>query len=227
MDLTTAEKFVLLTLDESGGDRAGVGVDVALAAALVADLAIAGDVRFDAGTLALSPGGTPATDNALLSGTYEVVVAATEPASATVTADLLQRFAGDLAPLREKVAGLLVEKDVLAVTKHRTAGILQVLRYPVTDPAPGRALHAALESALFAADAPSPGDAVLLALLRPFGLLDQLVPERRRAEANGRADAVIGSAALPRALNDAVSTARTTLLAALAASSAGAAAASG
>lgn len=32
MDLTTAEKFVLLTLDENGDDRAGVGVDVALAA---------------------------------------------------------------------------------------------------------------------------------------------------------------------------------------------------
>ncbi|CUU55183.1 Golgi phosphoprotein 3 (GPP34) [Parafrankia irregularis] len=223
MDITMAEKFLLLALDESGKDVAGVGVDVGLAASLVADLLEAGSLRFDDETLALSTGTSEVPDSPLLRSAHTAAASTGAPAKLD---DLLPVIATELSPLWEQAARQLVERGVLTEKKERVALVFQVTLHPVSEPAPGQALRQRLQAVLASQTAPSPADSALLAIAHPFGLLDRLVPAEGQADAARLATAAADSTAFTRALGAAVAAARQTLLAALAASVAGGAAAS-
>lgn len=230
MDVTVAETFLLLTLDEAGKDAAGAGSDAGLAAALVADLVLAGALQLDGEVLTPTPAGPPATDNVPLRQAYTALAAA-EPAP--TTDDALQTVLRELSPVRETIATRLVAAGVLGTERGR---IFRVVRHPIAEPGAGDTARAGLIAALSTdqdprdsapAQAPRPDTVVLLALLRPFDLLEQLEPAPHRAEAAARAAALIDAAELPRILGGAVERVRGTLVAALAAAAASTAAASG
>ncbi|MEX5636255.1 GOLPH3/VPS74 family protein [Parafrankia sp. FMc2] len=224
MDITMAEKFLLLALDENGKDIAGVGADVGLAAALVAELTEAGHLRFDDGVLVAGADGPGADADPLLRAAHEAVLHAGTPVGLETALAALPQA---VAPLWETVARALVERGILAEEKGRVALVFRVTRHPVSEPAPVQAVRERLAAVLTSARAATPADAALLGALQPFGLAAPLVPAERRAEAGALAAAVAGTTAFGEALRAAVDAVRVSLLAALAASSAGGAAASG
>jgi hypothetical protein len=230
MDVTVAETFLLLTLDEAGKDAAGAGSDAGVAGGLLADLVLAGALRLDTDSGVLTPGTPPSSENVPLREAYGAIEAS---GTAPALADALRTLLKDLAPVRETVAARLVASGVLGTERGR---IFRVVRHPIAEPGPSEAARDELIAALTARSAPGPAagetpalsvGAVLLGLLRPFGLVEQLVPARPKAEVAARAGALIDADALARLLGDAVGGVRTTLVASLAAAAASTAAATG
>ncbi|MCK9897687.1 GPP34 family phosphoprotein, partial [Frankia sp. AgB32] len=216
MDVTVAEKFFLLSLNDAGMDLLGAGSDVAYAAALLADLTMAGYLRLDEENRTLSPGPTFPAENPLARAAFDPIAAA-DPAPSLDTA--VRLLAGELAPVREAVANRLVEEGVVGTEKGHVAGVFRIVRHPVRAPATAQAARDEVRLALAPGTplAPSPDAAVLLAILRPFGSLDRFAPKDRRPEAAERAAALIDAAVLPRALGEVVQAVRSELVAMLAA----------
>ncbi|MCL9760904.1 GPP34 family phosphoprotein [Frankia sp. AiPa1] len=225
MEVTTAEKFLLLTLDDAGADTAGLGSEFGLAAALVSDLVAAGHLVFDAENQALSPGQTSPDKaaDAPLASAYDVVTGHGAPMAVDAA---LARIVQASAGLPGAVGVRLVDAGVLGDTTARVLGLIRVRRHPVLDPAPGRATREELLGALgvitqvsSAEPGPAPGvsrasgpaseAAVLLAVLRPFGWIKQVTTKEQRPAAQARATEIVAAAALPRALGAAVEAART------------------
>jgi hypothetical protein len=168
--LTLAEEIVLLSLDDESGrpvGRAGMAPDLAVAGALLMELALAGRVDTDRDRLIVVA--TTPTGDALLDGTLARLSAPGAPTDARGALPLLAR---DIAATRATILERLVARGILRRVDDRMLWILPDRRYPKM---PGRGevteARARLRALLLEEAIPSPHDALLLGLARAAGLL--------------------------------------------------------
>lgn len=203
MSLTLPEEVVLLTLDGEGRPlgRQGLAAALALGAALMAELALAGRIDTDRHALHRlheAPTGDPAQDAAL-----PLLREAPDSRGA------LMLLAREEARLRPLVVGALAGKGVLREEAGRALLLIPVRRWvPATGrPEPAEAL-ARLHRALEGDHVPDPREALLVALLRAAGLLPLLLPEALLGERQARLELLTRLEALGRSLGEAVAALR-------------------
>lgn len=182
--LSLAEEAVLLSLDDATGrpvGRAGMAPDLALAGALLMDLALAGRVDTDRDRIWVadpSPTGDPAADAMLAR-----LAAPGAPGDARGAILLLARDAG---PAREAILDRLVARGILKRVEDRVLWVFPDRRYPKAEGhAEAADARARLRALLLAEEIPAPRDALLLGLARAAGLLPLLFtePELARIQA--------------------------------------------
>jgi Golgi phosphoprotein 3 len=208
--LSLAEEAVLLSLDDATGrpvGRAGMAPDLALAGALLMDLALAGRVDTDRDRLWVSdaaPTGDPVADAALAR-----LAAAGAPADARGTILLLAR---DAPAAREVLLARLVAGGILKRVEDRVLWVFPDRRYPK---APGRneaeGARARLRHLLLAEEIPAPRDALLLGLARAAGLLPLIFGAGELERVQGWLTLVTRIESLNRSLGAAVAELRTRL----------------
>jgi hypothetical protein len=199
MQLLIAEKVLLIVLDDAkGGDQAVWAGEAGLAAALLLDLA-RHDLLRGSGTELEVVG--PEPEHPVLRDAYEALRTAERPRDAK---RWVQDLPTRLKPLRGRVARHLVELGVLSEERHRVLGILPVTRYPEVDPVPERELRARLSEVLVGGRAPTEEEALLIGLLEPLGLIDNVVPKEARGAARQRAKELGEQGIVGSAVSDAV-----------------------
>lgn len=102
----------------------------------------------------------------------------------------VQRLPREVKPLRQRLAGGLVQRGILSEKHSKRLGVLPTTRFPTVDPAPERDLRERLREVLLAGRDPTEEEALLLGLLEPLGLVDSLVARDERRAARKRAKAV-------------------------------------
>lgn len=207
MELTLAERLLLLALDESGRDATFSGIDAGLAGALLIELVQRGRVQEAYGKLVPVDAGPT---QPLLDAAFEAIRASSKPRDAKAWVDRLRK---DLRPLKDRVASSLVERGVLDEQRRKLLGLVPTTRYPERDPEPERALRERLGAVLLGEHEPDEDDTLLVALLAPFDLVKRLVPKERRREAKRRAEAIGDAGVTGRAVNDSVREAQALALA--------------
>ena len=196
--LTLAEQLLLLALDdEKGVDTTGFGaeLDTGLAGAVLLDLAAAGCVHEDRGRLVAVDCSPP--DGPLAADALAAIRVSSERWSAK---DWVSRAPRELERLRERVAEGLVSRGILEEQRKRRFGLVRATRYPVRNPEPERGLRAALAQVLLGEREPERREAMLIALLPPYDLVEELVPKGRRREATERATEIAGRAPIGAAV---------------------------
>ena len=211
-----AEQLLLLFLDdEKGHERASWGGDPGLAGALLLDLTPAGGDRGSgrqagrrrrpASTIPSSP---PPTRRS-------------PPTSKRRDAKgWVDRLPSELKPLKERIAGGLVERGVLSEERRKVLGLFRTTRFPEADPEPERELRERLRAVLLSERQPTPEDAMLIGLLRPYDLPEQLVPKERRKDAKRRAEEVAEGGTAAKAVAGALQEIQGAILASVAISAA-------
>lgn len=193
--LTLAEEFLLIALDDDKGEVSAWSSDIdpALAGGLVLDLTLAGSLTTRDGKLATA-GGAPGGDSLL--GEAHAAVAAED--GEHDPKKWVERLPRALKPLKDRVAGALVERGVLSEERSKLLGLISRTRWPESDPEPESALRERLAGVLTGAAEADRHDAMLIALLEPFDLVAGLVSRDERKQAKRRAkefrenDAVAG-----------------------------------
>jgi hypothetical protein len=171
--LTLAEEIVLLSLDDDSGrpvGRLGMAPDLALAGALLMDLALAGRVDTDRDRLWLADN-TPTWD-----GVTDAALAALDvpgaPADARGAIMLLARHA---PALRAALLDRMVAAGMLRRVEDRVLWLFAEQRHPKAEArAQAESARARLRAMLLAEEIPEPRDALLLGLARAAGLLPLL-----------------------------------------------------
>ncbi|PWS37483.1 GPP34 family phosphoprotein [Falsiroseomonas bella] len=168
-----AEEIVLLSLDDDTGrpvGRSGMAPDLALAGALLMDLALAGRVDTDRDRIWVADN-TPTWD-AVADRVLAELDTPDAPGDARGAIMLLARGA---PAAREALLARLVEAGVLHRQEGRVLWVFPDRRYPK---AAGREAaedaRARLRRLLLAEEIPEPRDALLLGLARAAGLLPLL-----------------------------------------------------
>ena len=205
--LSLAEEIVLLSLDDETGrpvGRGGMAPDLALAGALLMDLALAGRLDTDRDRVMVvnaAPTGDAVPDAALAA-----LATAGAPADARGLIHLLSREA---APWRNALLDRLVALGVLRRVEGCVLWVLPDLRFPK---APGRAeagdARARLRALLLREELPEPRDALLLGLARAAGLLPLILPAEESARVQAWLDLVTRIESLNRSLGAAVADVR-------------------
>ena len=182
--LTLAEEIVLLSLDDETGrpvGRAGMAPDLALAGALMMELALAGRVDTDRDRLFVVDA-APVGD-AVLDGVLARLAAPGAPGDARGALPLLAR---DIGPARAALLERLVARGILRRVEDRLLWILPDRRFPK---APGREevteARARLRALLLEEAIPTPHDALLLGLARAAGLLPLIFSAEELARVQG------------------------------------------
>jgi hypothetical protein len=213
MDLTLAEQLLLIQLDdEKGGDTSQWGGDPGLAGALLLDLARAGDLEVGEGG-DLRVGAQPPS-RAVLADAHRAI-AEGKPRDAKGWVSRLQK---DLKPIKERVADDLVAQGVLDERRRKLLGFFPQTRFPQRDPEPERALRARLREVLVTGREPTEEEAMLVALMLPFGLVEKAVEKPERKEAKRRAEAIADGGLAGKAVADTVKDVQTAVMVATMAS---------
>ncbi|MFF9000514.1 GPP34 family phosphoprotein [Streptomyces achromogenes] len=170
MKTTLGEEIMLLALDdETGVVQERTRADHAVAAATLAELALAGRIGIVDGKVAVrdrSPMSVPALDAAL-----EAIAAREKPAEPYAW---VSRLAGTAVAGARR--GLLDKGLVREVTKKRW-GVFSVSRYPEADGAPEAALRAGLSRVVLDGTDPDERQSALLAVVHGAGLHEAAFPE--------------------------------------------------
>lgn len=169
-DLSLAESMVLLTLDETTGravGRAGMAPDLALAGAMLMDLARAGRVDTDRDRLWVTddaPTWDPVLDAAL-----GHLAAPGAPGDARGAILLLAR---DIADPRDALLDRLVAAGALGRFEDKVLWLFTGRQHPAAaGQGPADLARARLRGLLLDQEIPPPRDALLLGLVRAAGLL--------------------------------------------------------
>jgi len=198
-----AEEIVLLSLDDATGrpvGRTGMAPDLALAGALLMDLALAGRIDTDGDrVLLLDP--TP-TGDAVADACLARLAAPGAPIDAR---GLLPLLARDAAQARTVLLARLVSSGVLKRVDGRVLFVFADRRFPK---APGRAeaadARARLRATLLDEAIPDPRDALLLGLARAAGLLPLVLSAEELARVQPWLSIVTRIESLNRSLGAAV-----------------------
>lgn len=200
MELILAEQLLLLALDdEKGRDSTSWGADPGLSAALLLDLARLGLVEAADGKVLAAAGDAPG--HPLLREAHEAIGADDRPRKAKHWVDALPRR---LKPLKDRVAGGLVEHGILSEERSKRLGLFPSTRYPEADPAAERDLRARLHAVLVTGREPTEQEALLVGLLEPLGLVDRVVEKPDRRQARKRAKEIGETGVAGTAVRDAV-----------------------
>jgi hypothetical protein len=199
-DLLLSEELLLLALDaEKGRDRTSWGADPGLAGALLLDLAEGGRLRADDERLVVAPGPMPGPQ--LLRDALAVLEEDGRPRKPKHWIDGLPRR---LKPFKQRVAARLLERGVLRRDESKVLGLFPRTRYAELDAGPERALRDRLVGILVEGAEPDRRSALLLGLVRPAGLIGELVPREQRKAATRRAEEVAESGLVGTAVDRAV-----------------------
>jgi len=128
----------------------------------------------------------------------------------------VQRLLPELKPLRQRLERGLVQRGILSEEHSKRLGILSATRFPTIDPE--RELRPRLQDILVTGRGPTEGEALLLGLLEPLGLIDSLVPRNQRRAARKRAKAVAEQGLAGTAVRDAIRAVQAGVIAAMVAS---------
>lgn len=214
MDLTLAEQLLLIQLDdEKGGDTSEWGGAPGLAGALLLDLARGGSLEAgDDGDLRMVAG--PPPSQPLLAEAHRVI-AESEPRNAKAWIGRLQK---ELKPIKVRVAEGLVARGVLDEHRRKLLGLIPQTRFPQRDPGPERELRARLDEVLVTGREPTEEEAMLVALMLPFGLVEKSVDKPERKAAKERAKAIADGGIAGKAVADTVRDVQTAIMVATMAS---------
>lgn len=183
MDLLLAEQTLLIALDDAkGNDTAQWAGEAGLVAALLLDLGQRDLLRAEGKELVAVNGVAPA--HPVLRDAYAAVRDSPRRRSAK---GWVGRLSSELKPLRCRLARGLAERGILSEQHSRILGIFPVTRFPEADPGPERELRQRLADVIAGGRAPSHGEALLVGLLEPLGLIDRAVPEHARRAARHKA----------------------------------------
>lgn len=175
--LPFVEEILLLALDDDTGalrPMPVMGLDYALAGALLADLALANRIDSDPEKLVVidrAPTGDPLLDRAL--GT---IAAAPEPQS---VARWLGVFASERNSLERAALERLVARGILRQDEKKFLWVFGVRRYPTVDNHERVEVRTRLSELILGDDIPDPRDAILVSLLTAGHLLPRIFDEPR------------------------------------------------
>jgi len=182
--LSLPDELLLLAYDDAAGKPliATVTLDLGLAGALLAELALAGRVTVENKKLVVldpSPVDDPITEAAL-----DRLRAATKPRRP-------QDWLGPLAKgVRAKILDRLVETGVVEREESRMLGLFRVVRYPALNPAPETAAHGRLDAAVRHGDISGRHTAALASLVRAVDLGSKLFPDLPANDVKARLDEI-------------------------------------
>jgi Golgi phosphoprotein 3 (GPP34) len=200
MELILAEQVLLLALDdEKGKDSTSWGMDPGLSAALLLDLARLGLVEAVDGKVRALEGDEPG--HPLLRDAHAAMLEPDRERGAKQWVDTLPKR---LKPLKDRLAGGLVERAVLSEERSKRFGLFTSTRYPEADPAAERELRARMHEVLVTGREPTEPEALLAGLLEPLGLVDGVVGKPERKQARKRAKEIGESGVAGTAVRDAV-----------------------
>lgn len=200
MLLTMPEEILLLLLDDETGKPVGLpgpAGDLALAGAILMELALAGRIDTDLDRLVLVQ--QRPTGDALLDGVLARLAAGgVERASRW----WIQDIAKSGPALRTQVLERLVDGGVLRRIEDRFLWVFPERRYPkATGRAETAEVRRRLRGVLLEADIPDPRDALLIGLARSAGLVPLVLSDEEYAQAAARVDQVAGLEELSRSLS--------------------------
>lgn len=205
MPLTMPEELLLLMLDDATGrlaDRAMPAGDYALAAAVLAELALAGRVDSDPRRLYVT---NPAPlGDALLDAALARLGA---PLEQQDTRGWIETLAMDAAEMRQKLFARLVVAGVLRQEDTRFLWVFAERRYPQVSGREEREVKARLLGVLFNDDIPETRDVLLIGVARAANLFAAILSEEELVRAQPRIDQVADFEEINRALAEAVGTA--------------------
>jgi hypothetical protein len=193
--IALAEELLLLAYDDQTGKATGsrIGLDLAMSAAVMIDLALAGRVAYVDGFLKVidpTPIGDPIADAVLAKA------AADDPHT---PAQWLQRLRHGL---RARVLGDLVERGVVRDVDETQMGVIHVHRYPTTDPAVEAEIRKRLAEALITREMPDERTAALATLLTATRMEPALrLPPSEAAEAHRRLEEIANGAGFSGSAN--------------------------
>ena len=210
-----AEQLLLLFLDdEKGHERASWGGDPGLAGALLLDLTRLEAIADQDGKLVAADA---QVDHPVLAAAHAAIGADEKRRDAKGWVD---RLPSELKPLKERIAGGLVERGVLSEQRRKVLGLFKTTRFPEADAEPERELRERRSAVLLSERQPTPEDAMLIGLLRPYDLPEQLVPKDRRKDAKRRAEEVAEGGTAAKAVAGALQEIQGAILASVAISAA-------
>jgi len=126
-----AEQLLLLFLDdEKGHERASWGGDPGLAGALLLDLTRLEAIADQDGKLVAADA---QVDHPVLAAAHAAIGADEKRRDAKGWVD---RLPSELKPLKERIAGGLVERGVLSEQRRKVLGLFKTTRFPEADPGP-------------------------------------------------------------------------------------------
>lgn len=206
MELTLAERVLLLALDDQKGSTGWTQIDPGLAGALLMDLGRLDALRLDGKNLVAA--GRTRPDHPVLARALDSIIgsAKAHPAKTWVSRLLPKQ----LKPIIETVAEPLVARGVLTEQRSKVLGLFESTRFPEADAEPERALRADLRRVLIGERAPSDDDAMLFAALVPLDLVTGIVEREHRRDAKKRAKAIADGGVAGEALSAVIRDIQTT-----------------
>jgi hypothetical protein len=203
MALSMAEEILLLLLDDETGKPVGLpgpAGDLALAGAILMELALAGRLDSDLDRLHLA--GAAPTGDALLDSVLARIAA--EPEERTSRA-WIQDIAKGMPGLRGQLLERLVAGGVLRRVEDRFLWVFPERRYPkAPDSQQVAEVRARLRGVLLEQELPDPRDALLIGLCRAAGLVPLLLNPAEAEAAAPRIEAIARLEELSRSLGAAV-----------------------
>ncbi|MGK7870146.1 GOLPH3/VPS74 family protein [Falsiroseomonas sp. E2-1-a20] len=211
MVLTMPEEILLLLLDDETGKPVGLpgpAGDLALAGAILMELALAGRIDTDLDRLVVVQ--QRPTGDALLDG---VLARLATGAPERTSRWWIQDLAKSGPEFRTAILDRLVAAGVLRRIEDRFLWVFPERRYPKAE---GRAetaeVRRRLRGVLLEDEIPDPRDALLIGLARAAGLVPLVLDEAEAAQAAARVDQVAGLEELSRSLSAATRDVYATLL---------------
>lgn len=190
--MTLSEELLLLAHDdEPGKPGATLALDNGLAGALLLDLAAEGLVVAKGKTV-VGVAGT--ASHPFLSAALTELLAGDEPRPAR---HWLTQLPSALAPLRAQVGTSLAGRGALGEERRAALGLEPAAPRPEVDPEPEHELRARLHRVLVYSGEPDAHTALLISLLRPLGMVRNVVDKHHRKQADARAKAIAQATADP------------------------------
>jgi hypothetical protein len=198
--LTLAEEYFLLSIDDDKGKVIAAvsdGLNLGLAGALLADLALHGKIGLSDKRLSVldaAPTGEALLDEAL----------------ASMAAEKRQRKAGywierfGNKKLARKVSERLAEKNVLRIEKKRYLWVIPFEVYPQVDASAKYWVKQHLRSAVLAGGEATPGIIGLLSLLKACRLLDLVFTRDEAKAANRKVSELVNGEAFGKAVAEVI-----------------------
>jgi hypothetical protein len=200
MPLTMPEEILLLLLDDETGKPVGLpgpAGDLALAGAILMELALAGRIDTDLDHLAVVQ--QRPTGDALLDAVL-TRLAAGDPGRTSRW--WIQAIARDGEALRAQALQRLVTGGVLRRIEDRFLWVFPERRYPKAEGSGETAeVRRRLRGVLLDEDIPDPRDALLIGLARATGLVPLLLSAAEVAQAAARVEQIAGLEELSRSLS--------------------------
>lgn len=216
MALSLYEEVVLLAFHDEEGTPIGDAPEVAIASAVLADLADRGrlDVSDDKRPRVSVLDATP-TEDELLDDVLDKVASARRDKTMATWIERITLF----GRFRERVTSSLVQRGVLAVREHKILWVFPSTQYPTSDPIPEEQVVARLRAAIDG-DGADVGDVdsrtcLLVAIADATGLLSGVLQQDELKAHRERIDALSGDERIGAATRRAVRSAEMTAAAAV------------